>query len=363
MGGGAPAAWPLVGLLWLFCPACDAAHHQVGTVPYGFFEDDGNGAPGGMEGTGAGPAVETGGQVGAGGRIVMTDSGSCEWTPTRSRVDLFLLLDTYFTLPITGAAIRSIEGVKAYMRDPLTAGTGLGATTLRSTCDEANYANPDAPVGLLPAHATVVEDRLPDAPAIAVTSFEPALRSATTQARARAADNPAGRQAIVLLTQAIAVARAPCNLNDSLREAAAEAAAGTPPVPVYVVALGGDGTEVPLLPNEVLTDAAIAGGTQRAYPVNLLDDGAVAATLLEIRKLEQDCRFDLPPEVEVAEMQLTVNDESPIDRVADAAACDTVLYGYYVDDSTTPAQIIGCPSSCGRLRRLDAPTVITAPCP
>lgn len=341
-------------LAWIALGGCGDARNTIGTLPPGF--ELGGAANDGPRGSGgAGRPAGNGDGDGDGDGDANGGTGgtqtpqACERTPAPVRMDISLVLDTYITLPLTTALQNALTGVREFVDDTRSVGTGVGLLVIRSACEPGFYATPDAVVDVLPDHAATIKQSLPDNAALSYTTMVPAVQAAADQARTRGRDHPERKQIIVLASQGIAFARAPCGFAEAdLQQAAGDARGGTPSIPLYTIALG-DASGIPLLPGSLLDMAAAAGGTGQARVVNLASQ-SMGEMLQAIRAEAQPCQYVIPGDIDPQNLRFFTNGTVEIPRVPDAASCAGVTAGYYYDDPASPGLIIACEQTCGRIR-------------
>ena len=223
-----------------------------------------------------------------------------------------------------------------------------GAFALDTSCDVADYSQPEVQVGELPDHAPAIIASI-DAhdPQGDATPTRPAFDGVANYATAWAVDHPAHLTYIVFATDGEPTGCTYAGGIDETADTAAAAANGNPSVKTFVI---GVGTEL-----GALNAIAASGQTGSAY---LVDTGANVAdqfvkALNEIRAAGA-CKFQIPvPQGGVPDFDLVnvayndpPNEPEPIKYVADEASCDPTTGGWHYDDANNPKMIVLCGDTC-----------------
>jgi hypothetical protein len=184
--------------------------------------------------------------------------------------------------------------LKAFVADPTNQGLGVGMNFFPSKdeqqiCNVSAYANPPVEIGPLSMTSAAITMNIsaqtPGGQTPTVPSLQAAIQHATTWAKA----NPTHRVAVVYATDGYPKG---CR-NNTIDAAATLAKAGfaaTPSIPVYVLGVG------PNLTN--LDSIALSGGTKKAFLVDTTQDAAaqLTAALATIRgNAVLDCTYSIPP--------------------------------------------------------------------
>ncbi|MEO6602632.1 MAG: vWA domain-containing protein [Polyangiaceae bacterium] len=227
-------------------------------------------------------------------------------------VDLYFMVDTTGSMncpvpdqgpcdadpgpPKTGESRWTLvsAALKSFVTAPANQGLGVGINFFpskddRQLCQASAYAKPLVEIGPLSttgaAISTNISQQMPGGQTPTVPSLQAAIEHAATWAKA----NPTHRVAVVYATDGYPKG---CRGN-TIDAAAALAKAGfaaTPSVPVYVLGVG------PNLTN--LDSIAIGGGTKKAFLVDTTQDAAaqLSAALATIRgNAVLDCTYSIPP--------------------------------------------------------------------
>ena len=183
--------------------------------------------------------------------------------------------------------------LKAFVADPKNQGLGVGinffpSKSNRTICQVSAYANPLVEVGPLATTgagiAMSISAQAPGGQTPTVPSLQAAIEHATTWAKG----HPTHRVAVVYATDGYPKG---CT-NNTIDAAATLAKAGfaaTPSIPVYVLGVGPNLTD--------LNNIAVSGGTNKALLVDTTQDAAaqLTAALATIRgNAVLDCTYSIP---------------------------------------------------------------------
>jgi len=255
-------------------------------------------------------------------------------------------------------------GMKAFFSDP-------GSVTLNASLqffplgdDIAGvcgypYATPKVALTPLSTPAPFVD-------AIASTSPNggtptlPALRGAIDYAKQTAAKRPSEKTVVVLVTDGEpgmivnGTFAEGCTDNDTahVATAAAEALAGSPSIPTYVIGVG------PSL--DKLNAVAAAGGTKAAMMVSVDDPtktkGIFQDTLNAIRSQTMSCEFAVPPppdgkQIDTTAVNVVYTGSSSGEQVLTYSEDCAVAGGWHYDNPAAPTKIELCAASCSTAQK------------
>ncbi len=249
------------------------------------------------------------------------------------------------------------EATREFLNAPESAGISVGIRYFghhelgETSCDSADYSDPNVDFGDLPDHATAIMTSLDAREPIGETPTGPAMDGACGYVQEWASQHPIFENAILLVTDGVPEAPA-SEITRECSPTLAGAVASTEAcvdegISTYVLGVG------PSLDN--LNSIAEAGDTKEAFLVEG-DDVAdrVLEALSKIRDLALPCDFTIPeaPEgtdVNFSEFNVLYTESfetSDIGFAERAADCDDELGGWYLDDPDDPKQILLCPASC-----------------
>lgn len=339
---------------------------------------------GGSSGTGAGARQNAAGgsnagAVGGGGSSSL-DPPDC--TPTADEngcvgeryagetlpLDIYVMFDQSGSMStIEQGGVTRIDAVRAamsaFLRDRASAGLSVGIGYFGqepigvTTCDPADYANADVPIGSLSQNAQAIADSLAARQPTGETPTGSAIRGACSYLKGWKGAHPGREVALLLVTDGEPQAPVTCGdagtgaccptLPDAVT-ATSECLAEVPGLKTFVLGVG------PYLDN--LQRIAAAGGTKQAY---LVSGGDVAAKVLDalnaIRIAAQvPCELAIPDPPSGHTLDLTqVNvvrtsircESATIGYRETGASCDS-SGGWYFDDPSAPKKVVLCKASC-----------------
>jgi hypothetical protein len=244
--------------------------------------------------------------------------------------------------------------------DSEQAGDAGDAGDAGASCAPRDYQTPDVEIAALPGNTQPIVDsfgrRGPGGRRPTAAALAGALRHAAKWRDARTG----GSIAVVLVTNGEPDA---CG---TVADAASAAAAGAKNgVSTFMIDLFDTGSTCALdskpTQTEGLDAIALAGGTRRAFAVDLLTggEGIVAALNRVLLTTPLSCRYPLPPgpagltldtkRINVEYTPLGSPDRVAVPAVPDEAACDATAGGWYVVDPGHPSAIEFCPKSCDEI--------------
>ncbi|HEX3597146.1 MAG TPA: vWA domain-containing protein [Polyangiaceae bacterium] len=253
------------------------------------------------------------------------------------------------------------SAVTTFLNDPTSTGLGVGIGYFgfmqggQTSCDPSKYSSPSVPIGALPGNVSALTASLDAARPTGETPTGAAIRGACTYASQWQAKTPAHKTVVLLVTDGFpeaptTSANGGCTptIEDAV-QAATTCAAHNPPLPVYVVGVGMQLTN--------LGDIATAGGTKMPYIVGGADiTQQILDALNQIRATAQiPCHIKLPPppagttlkldEVNVGSCAASGQGQI-FNNVPEMTGCDAKSGGWYYDDPASPQQIILCSPTC-----------------
>lgn len=331
----------------------------------------------GGQGSGNGNGSGDGGDLGggsSGGSVIGLRDASCVTSSARAEtipLDIYVMFDQSGSMvQPTGAGSR-LDAVRAalddFMRQPEMEGVGIGIGYFGyfpigiTSCDPADYSDPDVPVGPLPDNLDAMRMSLNAVQPTGETPTGAAVRGACEYASKWKKDNPSHAVVVLLLTDGKPEAPVSkdnpdiaCNptLDDAVQ--ATDQCLSDSKLRTYVLGVG------PNLDN--LNEIASAGGTEQAY---LVEGGDVQAQVIDaLAKIRGEalisCEFGIPdpPEGErINPKEVNVvfedagGDTTDLFYVGDAGGCDPKQGGgWYYDNPADPGSIILCDSTCNTVK-------------
>lgn len=218
-----------------------------------------------------------------------------------------------------------------------------------TSCDVADYAKPEVEIALLPGVAPAITGSMDKHTPSGGTPTRPALEGALKYANAFLSKHPTHKAVVVLATDGAPSSTecAPNTVPDSVK-VAETACKATPSILTFVIGVGKGLTD--------LDAVAAAGGTTKAFLVDTGGDPvkSLLDAMNKIRATSLACEYLVPPSKDGTPLDYNkVNVSFTKDgktttllRVANAAACDPVLGGWFYDDPAKPSHIEICGASC-----------------
>ncbi len=356
--------------------------------------DDGDGGSAGNEASaagGGGPGGSGSGDAGANADGTGGDgTQECAAVPVQTEgctgeilagetipVDIYVMLDQSGSMatqatPNSPTRLAQVRlALTSFMEDPESAGIGVGigyfgnADLLNgelTSCDPADYATPDVPIGVLPTRADDLITSLDAISPMGETPTGAAIRGACDYTSGFKSEHLGHAVVILLVTDGIPEAPWTAPRSEGTAEYcsptladAVDAAGGclapatdAPAVPTYVLGIG------PSLSN--LNQIAAAGGTDEAFLVEGESSESILHALNEIRAAATvPCELRIPESpsaegLDYNEVNLVYVDagctQHTVHNVADAASCDPEAGGWYYDDPNAPTTINLCGATC-----------------
>lgn len=374
--------WSVLGAL-----GCSDAQHTVGVYDVSLA---------GRSGAGASPAGRAGdgdrepfgdGAVGAIDAAIPAPVPECAddvMPTTRKTLGLYLLVDTNFIARGNENWNKVVQGIRQYSRRPEAEGTTVGLRiinppppTLDSflagggpACQPGTYATPTVAIGPepLPANVEALSAALSNATLSIATPLTVALEGAITHAFSLENSYPDQDKAVVLISDAFLdvscspIARQLVNPQELADAAARGLRRGIPSYMIQLDVPAPDLWPLPFNPLEPWLDGivvpldpvAVAGGTRRAYTIDMEQDSAadISDTLLGIQRDAEPCDYRVPDGVPWEELRLAVDTgvgPGPMPRLASEGECADAG-GAYLDTSSGVAWARACPASCAAIR-------------
>jgi hypothetical protein len=276
--------------------------------------------------------------------------------------EIYLLVDTNISLPLTGGWDNVRNGLASYVSDRCAAGVSVAVRYFGLDCTASTYATPSTPMGLLPENAATIKRQMPIIP-FALSPTLPAVQGGLSYSRARAAANRDSRQIIMLVSDGFAdfYCSGPEAIQSLFTRTTPSSGVSSPDLPIYVLAL-----DVPMMTNTSATNPATyarfapldsiaqGGGTDKAHHIDLESSSAeFAKSMIELQHDAQPCDYVVPDSVRVdpSSAALAAPDgsgaQAPMQQYDSAAGCGA---GYYFDDPKNPTWATLCPSTCSELK-------------
>ena len=254
----------------------------------------------------------------------------------------------YFGLPAGGGPTK-MPGCAI----PFLCGGGFGGLAFNSSCNVADYANPDVEIAPLPANGAKIATSITNHGPASDTPTLPALQGAIQHATDWTKAHPGHPTIVVLATDGD-----PNGCNSTPQNVAAAAAAGlaqTPKILTFVIGVGASLTS--------LNGIAAAGGSNQAFIVDTTQD--VNAQFLDaLNKIRGaavlPCAYEIPKPTDATQtINLnsinvaytpgtgpTAGTQQTLFQVSDKSACAAAKGGWYYDNPAAPTHIQLCDETC-----------------
>ena len=288
----------------------------------------------------------------------------------RKRVDMYIAMDANITLPYTGLWETVTGGLREFVLDSTSAGTGVGLRFFGSTCDPDIYNNqPTVEVGELPGNQDALVAALNSRMTFTASPMKAALQGSINHQTARALKNTDVKQVVVLMTDGFTADLTCRYTTQDLEDQADSGFNATPSIETYVIGFGFPDT-MSTIADEVLArfsplDSIAAKGGTRKATILKSDDNAdvVSAALQAVRRAAQPCDYKVPDGVDPAKLNLAFVPFGQIPRVDDSANCGQKP-GFWYDPADDPPKTIKlCPTSCQTLQANDYAAAVVVGCP
>jgi len=242
------------------------------------------------------------------------------------------------------------QALRNFVNAPESSGIGIAIKGYNDECDVNVMATPEVPMETLPMNAAPMSawlDQKAGSSTYGNTQTVPALQGGVQFMRQWLPAHPESKGVILLVTDG--EPDADC-AGDDVPAVAAEALAGSPSIPTYVLGLGNIAS---------LNAVAAAGGTGQAFVVSdpATSGTAISDSLNAIRGAAQPlpCEFLIPAGGErtpnLVNMDFTATGAAApttVPRVDNVGACGA-QGGWYYDDPAAPRTMLTCESTCGQL--------------
>jgi hypothetical protein len=250
-------------------------------------------------------------------------------------------------------------GTTCLLGDPCTPLDG--SCRGRNRCDVPAYAAPAVPIATLPGAAAGLIASLTMRRPAGGTPTGPALTGAIEHARARATAQADHKVAVLLVTDGVPAGCSPETIPE-IAAIAAAGAAGTPPIPTFVIGVFTPEEAVAASTN--LNLLAQQGGTGSAVVIETAQNvtQALQTALGRIRSTAVACEYRIPPatmgaiDFDKVNVQVTAGGGAvtTVGYVPARPSCDPTRGGWHYDvdpaSGATPTAIIACDSTCAQLR-------------
>jgi hypothetical protein len=315
-------------------------------------------ASAGQTGTNVPTPTGAGGSPGTGGApSAQTPMPGCAGSvpATHRQLDLYLMVDTNISLPLSTAWDNVRQGLAAYVDHPCAAGVGVGVRYFGMDCSPASYATPTTPTAPLPQNANAIKQQIPTAPLSASPTL-PALQGSLMYSGSRANEYPDSEQAVVLLSDGFY--DFVCQGPSLIQSIFTPTSIANPSVPIYVVALdtptlaSAPGFAALLNPATrfaPLDAIAQSGKTGQSRHIDLQAGSAeFAKTMVAIQHDAQPCDYAVPDAVRLdpSAMALALQSSTPVvplPLLPTASACGA---GYYFSSRGSQTWATLCPTTC-----------------
>jgi hypothetical protein len=281
-------------------------------------------------------------------------------------LDMFILLDQSGSMTENDDRWTPVtQALKIFVASDGAAGLGVALQYFPlgpnddEKCKPATYATPDVAMRALPGNAQAMADSIDahyftkaeccNTPQHDGTPTRPAMEGVTMYMRTWLTDHPDHAGVVLLATDG---EPSPVCDNNGIAEVStviADAAAGTPAVPSYVIGIGH---------TDKLKQLATAGGTGVGP---FIVDGTGVNTerelldaLAQVRGEALPCDFPMPQGPGIDPLNVNVEHDtrgapSMLVNVAAAAACSSAGRPAWYYDVANPTQIVLCPEACNQI--------------
>jgi len=267
------------------------------------------------------------------------------------------------------------EAVRQFLEDDQSRGIGVGLGFFgdfpagRTSCDPADYADPDVGIADLPGNAPAVLEELNAAEPTGETPTGAAIRGACQYIGVWHEQHPGRKKVILFVTDGVPEAPSTDDCNPTLDDAVAAAAdclENAPNVETYVLGVG------QALDN--LNNIAQAGGTERAYLVDGSGGADVSQSVVQaLNAIRADavipCTLPIPTPsggaaVDLNSVNIGICDSSGAAvssfNVETAGDCGDQRGAWYYDDNGTTIQL--CDATCDTVGVAGATLYFTLGC-
>jgi hypothetical protein len=287
------------------------------------------------------------------------------------RLDMYIVMDANITLPVTGLWEFVTTGLRRFITDRRSLGTGVGLRFFGATCDPDEYNfKPQVEVGVLPDNLADLNDALKTRSTYTASPMSPALQGGIAHQLRRAKANPDTKQIVVLLTDGFTQDLTCRYTRQDVENDAAKGFTSDPSIETYVIGFGLPDTMNPIADDVLARFAALDpiaenGGTYKAYNVKNSEDPLLLETALSsIRRTAQPCIYAVPDDVDPAKLNVMFFTSGVVPRVDDRAKCGQTSGFFYNNDATgQPTTLELCSASCSAMQKTDAALVLYTDCP
>lgn len=288
----------------------------------------------------------------------------------RMRVDLYVAMDANIMPPYTGLWETITGGLRQFVLDGTSSGTGVGLRFFGPQCDPVPYnLQPTVEVGELPGNQAKLVAATNSQTTYTTSAMAPALQGSIDHQAARARANPDVKQVVVLMTDGF-IQDITCRYNAQDIENIADSGFNTSTsIETYVIGFGFPDT-MSAIADEVLAritpldSIAAHGGTRKATILKSTDGAtAVSAALHAVRRAAQPCDYKVPVGVDTTKLNLGLVPLGQIPRVDGPASCGQKPGFWYEPADGTPTTMKLCSTSCQTLQQNDYAAAIVLGCP
>jgi hypothetical protein len=314
--------------------------------------------------------------VEAGSAAPRSDSGvpeapSCAkatYAAALKALDMFILLDQSGSMTENDDRWTPVtKAIKSFVASDKAAGLGVALQYFplgpddAHKCAPATYATPAVEMNPLPGNAAAMVESIDahyftkanccDAPEHDGTPTRPALAGVTQYMRSWLQDHADHTGLILLATDGEPSPVCDGNSIDEVSTVIADAAKGSPAIPVYVIGIGH---------TDKLKQLAAAGGTgTSAFIVDgtgVNTESELLDALSQVRGQALPCDFPMPEGQGIDPLNVNVQHTSTGDMAATLVnvvapdACERAATdAWYYDDRAHPTRIVLCPDTCNRI--------------
>lgn len=289
----------------------------------------------------------------------------------RKRLDMYIMMDANITLPYQGIWEFAIGGVREFVNDYRSLGTGVGLRFYGQECEPESYdQRPTVEVRVLPANLDSLNRATMIKGGYTASPMEGALIGAIQHQTKRASEYPEAKQIVVMVTDGVAQ-DVMCRYTANDVEAAARAGFASSSIETYVIGFGYPDTGS-VIANEIIErfsplDAiAVAGGTRTANIVKTRQESTpMSEALQRVRRIAQPCEYEVPSDFDPANLNLEFSRIGMVPRVDARESCGqrSGFFYHYDPETNLPTALELCPVTCATIAGDDYTATLLGGCP
>ena len=289
----------------------------------------------------------------------------------RKRVDMYIMMDANITLPYQGIWEYAIGGVREFVNDFRSLGTGVGLRFYGQECEPEDYdQRPTVEVKTLPANLDALNRATMIKGGYTASPMEGALKGAIQHQTKRASEHPEAKQIVVIVTDGV-TQDLMCRYTANDVEDVARAGFNSSQIETHVIGFGypetgsdfADGIIERFSP---LDSIAVAGGTRTAQIVKTRQETVpMSEALQRVRRTSQPCEYEVPSDFDPANLNLEFSVIGMVPRVDARESCGQRSGFFYHNDPDTdlPTSLELCPVTCLLIGNNDFTATLLGGCP